>query len=88
MEPDKSINVLGGALSACSSDPVTGFFRDGHCNTCAADHAALRFSGNIRYLDNASGFAADGSEYKAVHLKTLLTFNPCGAPHSGPCRVV
>lgn len=40
MEPDDSINVLGGALSPCSSDPVTGFFRDGHCNTCAADQGS------------------------------------------------
>ncbi|MEY8842549.1 DUF2237 family protein [Cribrihabitans sp. XS_ASV171] len=31
------MNVLGGALAPCSSDPVTGFFRDGHCNTCSAD---------------------------------------------------
>ncbi len=37
MEKDEAINVLGGALASCSSDPVTGFFRDGHCNTCAAD---------------------------------------------------
>lgn len=37
MEPEASVNVLGGALALCGSDPVTGFFRDGHCNTCAAD---------------------------------------------------
>ncbi|GAA6182166.1 MULTISPECIES: DUF2237 family protein [unclassified Shimia] len=37
IEKDASINVLGGDLSPCSSDPVTGFFRDGHCNTCAQD---------------------------------------------------
>ena len=30
-------NVLGGALEPCSADPLTGFFRDGHCNTCAED---------------------------------------------------
>ncbi|MEM1431519.1 MAG: DUF2237 domain-containing protein [Pseudomonadota bacterium] len=40
MEKDPSINVLGGALAPCSLDPVTGFFRDGHCNTCAADHGS------------------------------------------------
>ena len=40
MEMEKSINVLGGTLSACSSDPVTGFFRDGHCNTCTQDHGS------------------------------------------------
>ena len=37
MTPDASINVLGGALAHCSSDPLTGYFRDGACNTCAAD---------------------------------------------------
>jgi uncharacterized protein (DUF2237 family) len=38
MEKDASVNALGGPLVACSSsDPVTGFFRDGHCNTCAED---------------------------------------------------
>jgi len=37
MEKDPAINVLGGTLEPCSTDPVTGFFRDGRCNTCAAD---------------------------------------------------
>jgi uncharacterized protein len=26
-------NVLGGELEPCGTDPVTGFFRDGSCNT-------------------------------------------------------
>lgn len=30
-------NVLGGALADCSHDPVTGWFRDGCCNSDAAD---------------------------------------------------
>ena len=30
-------NVLGGHLVACSYDPVTGFFRDGCCNTDSID---------------------------------------------------
>ncbi len=30
-------NVLGGALIPCSSEPMTGFFRDGCCNTSPAD---------------------------------------------------
>ncbi|MBN9675928.1 DUF2237 domain-containing protein [Salipiger bermudensis] len=37
MQKDQSINVLGGPLSPCSMAPLTGFFRDGHCNTCAQD---------------------------------------------------
>lgn len=37
MEKDAEINVLGQPLRPCSTRPVTGFFRDGHCNTCAED---------------------------------------------------
>jgi uncharacterized protein (DUF2237 family) len=37
MEKFPSINVLGRPLKACSEDPLTGYFRDGHCNTCAQD---------------------------------------------------
>lgn len=40
MEKDDSLNVLGAPLALCGSDPVTGFFRDGHCNTCAADQGS------------------------------------------------
>lgn len=32
-----SLNVLGEALQPCSTDPVTGFFRDGCCNTGPMD---------------------------------------------------
>jgi uncharacterized protein (DUF2237 family) len=28
-----ALNVLGTPLSTCGSDPITGFFRDGCCNT-------------------------------------------------------
>ncbi|MFP6809308.1 MAG: DUF2237 domain-containing protein [Pseudomonadales bacterium] len=34
---EDAINVLGGALDPCSIQPITGFFRDGCCNTCAED---------------------------------------------------
>jgi hypothetical protein len=32
-----SINVLGGVLEPCSTQPVTGFYRDGCCNTGSDD---------------------------------------------------
>lgn len=35
--PDNPVNVLGGELLLCCDDPVTGFFRDGYCNTSDAD---------------------------------------------------
>ena len=37
MELDESLNVFGEELLSCSDDPVTGFFRDGKCNTCSED---------------------------------------------------
>ncbi|MHA6324918.1 DUF2237 family protein [Roseivivax sp. CAU 1753] len=40
MEKDPAINVLGGALQPCSSDPLTGFFRDSACNTCTEDRGS------------------------------------------------
>lgn len=33
-----ALNVLGTALVPCSYDPLTGYFRDGCCNTDAQDH--------------------------------------------------
>lgn len=32
-----AVNVLGGELDACSADPITGYFRDGCCNTSDDD---------------------------------------------------
>lgn len=37
---DPSINVLNEPLQPCSSDPLTGFFRDGSCNTCVQDNGS------------------------------------------------
>jgi len=37
MEKDPSFNVLGSALAPCSTDPITGYFRNGACDTCAQD---------------------------------------------------
>lgn len=33
----KSLNVFGKELSVCGTDPVTGFYRDGCCNTGSND---------------------------------------------------
>ena len=35
--PQPQRNVLGGEIAPCSGDPVTGFFRDGCCNTSPED---------------------------------------------------
>lgn len=37
MEMNEPINVLGEKLVMCGENPMTGFFRDGSCNTCKED---------------------------------------------------
>ena len=37
---DPSTNVLGETLEPCSTDPLTGFFRNGACDTCAEDRGS------------------------------------------------
>jgi uncharacterized protein (DUF2237 family) len=36
-EPTDERNVLGGPLQPCGMDPVTGFYRDGHCTSGPED---------------------------------------------------
>ena len=37
IQMEESLNVFGEPLENCGNDPVTGFFRDGCCNTCRED---------------------------------------------------
>jgi uncharacterized protein (DUF2237 family) len=37
IEPDESLNVFDAPLETCSNNPLTGFFRDGCCNTAEQD---------------------------------------------------
>ncbi len=37
---DASVNVLGGPLQPCGMDPLTGFYRDGCCNTGPEDRGS------------------------------------------------
>jgi len=37
MQQDESLNVFGEKLAPCNEEPATGFYRDGHCNTCEQD---------------------------------------------------
>ena len=44
---DESINVFGEVLQDCSLDPVTGFFRNGCCDTSdqdAGSHTCLLYT--------------------------------------------
>ncbi len=35
-----ALNILGAPLEPCSTDPMTGFYRDGCCNTGPADRGS------------------------------------------------
>lgn len=37
---DPSLNVLGTELQACSTDPMTGFYRNGCCDTSSEDRGS------------------------------------------------
>lgn len=39
-DKEPSVNIYGDPLIACSSDPITGFYRDGACNTCEQDQGS------------------------------------------------
>jgi hypothetical protein len=75
MDKDPSVNVVGGPLAPCSTDPVTGFFRDGHCNTCAADRGShtvcavmtAEFLALSKYLGN--DLSTPRPEYRFAGLK-------------------
>ncbi|MEM9018862.1 MAG: DUF2237 domain-containing protein, partial [Verrucomicrobiota bacterium] len=38
MSPEENKNVLGGELIPCSTDPLTGFYRNGSCQVGPEDH--------------------------------------------------
>ena len=46
-------NVFGEKLETCSNEPLTGWFRDGCCNTDVADHGlhTICVKVNIKFLE-------------------------------------
>lgn len=40
IEIDRSVNVLGDRLETCSTEPLTGFFRNGCCDTAEQDRGS------------------------------------------------
>jgi uncharacterized protein (DUF2237 family) len=40
LDKDPSLNVLGDRLTPCSVQPMTGFFRNGCCDTSDDDHGS------------------------------------------------
>ncbi len=75
MMRDDSVNVLGGVLESCSMTPVTGFFRNGCCDTGPADRGlhtvcammTAEFLALSKYLGN--DLSTSRPEYGFVGLK-------------------
>ena len=51
----KQKNVLGETLEVCSLDPVTGWYRDGCCNTDENDHGTHTVCAKVNDTPNAPG---------------------------------
>jgi hypothetical protein len=72
---DAPVNVLGGPLAACSTSPLTGFFRDGCCNTGPEDRGmhtvcvrvTAEFLALSKYLGN--DLSTPRPEYRFAGLK-------------------
>jgi len=57
-----SKNILGGTLQSCSTDPMTGWFRDGCCETQSADRGrhlvcAVMTAEFLAFLETFQAFA-------------------------------
>ncbi len=61
MNDPQALNVLGGPLEMCSKDPVTGWFRDGCCNTAPGDVGSHTICAVVsrEFLDHQSNIGND-----------------------------
>ncbi|MDH5426159.1 MAG: DUF2237 domain-containing protein [Gammaproteobacteria bacterium] len=64
MAMDESLNVFGEKLESCGDNPVTGFYRDGKCNSCKED------SGSHTVCIEASREFLQYSRFKGNDLST------------------
>jgi uncharacterized protein (DUF2237 family) len=57
----EELNVLGGPLEPCGTDPMTGFFRDGCCNTGPEDVGSHTVCAVVtkEFLDHQRGVGND-----------------------------
>ena len=69
---EESINVLGGKLEPCSTDPMTGWFRDGCCNTDENDHGlhTVCVKVNSEFLEWCKGAGNDSDMAPQVVLES------------------
>ena len=69
-----SVNVFGEALEVCGEDPITGFYRDGICNSCREDiglhtvciEASAEFLEYSRFKGNDLTTPVPDSDFKGL----------------------
>jgi uncharacterized protein len=95
----KQKNVLGETLEVCSLDPVTGWYRDGCCNTDENDHGTHTVCAKVNedFLqwckDNGNDLVTPRPEYNFEGLKNGDSWCVCAtwyrrAVKAGhPCKV-
>lgn len=67
-------NVLGGPLESCSSDPLTGFYRDGCCHTGSEDFGSHTICAVVtaEFLEYQASIGNDlGTPMPAYHFPGL-----------------
>ena len=80
-----SLNVLGRPLESCSHEPLTGWFRDGCCNTNAQDYGshtvcALVTSAFLEFLrDNGNDLITPHPQFGFPGLKPGDQWCVCAA---------
>jgi uncharacterized protein (DUF2237 family) len=68
-------NVLGGPLESCSTDPLTGFYRDGFCRTGPDDLGSHTICAVVsaEFLEYQQSIGNDLSTFVPEHLFPGLT---------------
>ena len=64
---DEAVNVLGERLKPCAFDPMTGFFRDGCCNTGPEDRGQHTICAVMTAGAGVMTFAPSAPAFVLVH---------------------
>ena len=96
---DKQKNILGEELEVCSTDPVTGWYRDGCCNTDENDNGTHTVCAKVTddfliwLKDNGNDLITPRPEYNFEGLKNRDSWCVCASWYAKavkaghPCKV-
>jgi len=73
IQKDEPVNIFGEKLESCCTDPMTGYFRDGYCNTSADDYGTHVVCAVMtqEFLDYTMKM---GNELKYVKMEELVEY--------------